>query len=145
MTPAPAAATVTLRTALDRQVLHDLGVPIDGLGFALEELNRRVAGLLAKPPKHINVEFYYMPALAQEAWGKHRRGVILGCADPRATEPIPIALLIQKRWRNTLIHELCHVYSIGASEAIVKRLTASVIRHLKSGYWDVLPKQETLL
>ena len=120
-------------------------MPLDGLQPGLEELNRRIAGVLAVRPKSITIEFYYMPALARISWSKRAGGaVVLGCTTPQSSEPVPVVILIDKAWRNALVHELCHVYQPDASERAIRTQTKSVIRYLKMREWPS-PEQGALL
>jgi len=98
------------------------------LGQILPELNKRIAHLYCMEPIVVSVEFVpYIPP-----WTSQQRDAqILGMCY-RNKEHSHIKLLKFRGWRETLVHELVHIYNLG-NENHIRRATKDVIKALKFG------------
>ena len=117
---------------MKRSVLGTVVIDQD-MDLALGALNRRIAAIYRQDIKQ--PRFQFVPIIDQRVilTGEGKEEVtreVLGDCNHQ-TEVIRIAA--RSGWRNTIIHELVHLYNPGRGEAWVKKATADVIRLLKQG------------
>ena len=101
--------------------------------LALEALNRRMAAIYRQELKHSI--FQFVPIIDQrlvlndEGKVVVAREVLGNCNHQTGF----IRIVPHSGWRNTIIHELVHLYNPGRGEAWVDKATKDVIRLLKQG------------